>query len=68
MYLGKGNKNKNSTPQVLYKQSNQRWMKGRPAGATLTNSGQQRVFSKTLDSEVLNVYENTYQSSNIPTL
>lgn len=37
--LGRGNKNKNSTSQGLYKHSNRRWMKGRPAGATLMNSG-----------------------------
>lgn len=37
--LGSANKNKNSTSQALCKHSNQCWMKGRPAGATLMNSG-----------------------------
>ena len=32
------------------------------------NTGQQRVFPKMLDSKVLNTYENTYHSSNIPKL
>lgn len=43
MHLGRGNKNKNSTSQGLCKQSNECRMKGRPAGTTLTNSGQHNV-------------------------
>lgn len=64
-YWARGNKNKNSTSLGLCKQSNQQWMNGRPAGATVVVN---RVFPKCELAKLwMHMKIHTYQSSNTPT-